>query len=91
MSLPLVSKDTYASVCRSVEEDFVSDSDFMLQYLEHIEDVNPVVHEFIEDWSKLKGDKLFKLVMGMCYIYKLLESQSEAQELEASFAALPED
>ncbi len=86
MLLPKVEKDIFASVGQSMEEDNDSDAEFIMKYSKHLEKVNPVILTFISDWSeKSKGKSFLRLVIGMLTVYRLLESQAEAEQMNRDF------
>lgn len=81
--LPVVREGTYESVAASVCEDFDKDGEFINAYLTHIEKVNPQILIFILHWVRtLEGKRLVHAIIGLCAVYKLLESESEARIFE---------
>lgn len=84
--LPRVADDTYDSVAQSIFEASDSDGEFVEQYGKHLLKHNPTVLAFMEFWiRKLKPRELMHTYIGMLVVYKLLESQAEANQLEEEF------
>lgn len=84
--LPLVSNETHQSVGHSLVESYGSDKKFMLVFTKHLKKVNPTVLQFIADWSeKIEGEEFSRLAIGMMLVYRLLESQAEAEQMDKDF------
>ena len=81
--LPTVREGTYDSVSQSLIEDYKTDGEFILEYLEHLKKVNPQILLFILKWlDKFEGKRYIYCLVGMCALYKLLESEAEAIQFE---------
>ncbi len=84
MYLPIVNAEVGHSVAEGLEEE--CDQDEIAAWkieLKKIKKQNPVISEFIWEWSKQahgKSAKLHSLICGIC-LYKLLESQAEADQM----------
>ena len=83
MNLPLVSKNTVGSTVRSAQELSQENDGFVLEFSRHVGKINPEIVFFIKKWMKYFSSPTdsVRAAMGMLMIYKLLESQAEANEL----------
>lgn len=81
--LPRVREGTYDSTAESIIGDYDTDIDFVVNYLTHLKEVNPQIALFIINWTnKLKGKRLAHSLIGLCTLYKMLESEADARQLE---------
>jgi len=80
--LPTVKPET----CFSIETIFSRDEDetFVLRYLEEIKKTNPMVGLWIERFSNKSDDPLMTSACATV-VYKMLESQLEAERLNTLF------
>lgn len=86
--LPLVSPDVGYSVANSLGDGCDLDNlDSWKKELRKIKVRNPVIAEWIKEWSRLakhNKQRLHALICGVC-VYKLLESQAEADQMNEQF------
>ena len=82
--LPFVLNEVGASIAMSMGD---NDIENIKKELKHIKKVNPAVAEFINKWSKEALDKDARLHSAFCgiLVYKLLESQAEADYMNQEF------
>lgn len=60
------------------------DVPYLKQQLARLDEENPIVAKFIRDFSKKTKDKLAVMFCGVI-IYKMLESQAEADQMNIQF------
>lgn len=82
-------KENYLPVVKpeitgSMEQDLMyhSDQSYIKEKLRHLKKKNPVVHAFLKNFSKASKDPIMT-VFGGLIIYKMLESQAEADFLNS--------
>lgn len=82
-SIPIVSPHTVSSVIRSSQEMSQENDGFVVEFSRHVGKNNPEIVFFIKKWMKYFStpNDSIRGAMGMLLIYKLLESQAEANEL----------
>jgi len=82
-SLPIVSENTVASTIRSSQELCQEPDGFTLGFSRHVGKVNPQIVLFIKRWIKQlsTANDRARAAIGMLLVYKMLESQAEANEL----------
>lgn len=78
--LPIVKPET----CFSVEKNCFSSDDFLSKHLSEIRKKNPIVGMWIDRFSKTTEDKEGSVACAVI-VYKLLESQEEANYLNSIF------
>lgn len=89
--LPTVREGTYDSVAYSLATEYETDIQFIKHYLDHIAKTNPVVMAMIMTWvNDLEGAEYIHTLMGLCALYRLLESEVEAQNFEEDFGVTPQ-
>lgn len=81
--LPFVTNEVGFSIAESIVGDEYDPETWRKEYL-HIKKVNPGVAEFIKLWSRHGDNKLKTAIMGIC-VYRLLESQAEADRMAAEY------
>jgi hypothetical protein len=77
-NLPVVTKDTGYAVCRELESE--DDNSYIVRMLARLEKENPCVAEFISRLSIQHQDPVAVSTAALL-VYRLLESQSEANAL----------
>jgi hypothetical protein len=78
--LPCVTKETGFAVCRELEQE--EDNDYIIRLLERLEDENPCVAEFVSRMA-IQHDDPVGLSTAALLVYRMLESQAEADALKA--------
>lgn len=80
MTLPFVTNEVGFNVAHGLKND---DKTNIVEGLEKIKKTNPAIAEFITKWSKQARDLDAKYHSALCgiLVYKLLESQAEAEKL----------
>lgn len=76
--LPLVTKETGYAVCRELEQD--DDNSYVIRLLEQLEEENPCIAEFVSRLA-IQHDDPVGVSTAALLVYKLLESQAEADAL----------
>lgn len=82
VSLPVVTKETGYTVCRELERE--RENDYVISLLERLEAKNPCVAEFISRLAIQHEDPV-GISTAALLVYRLLESQSEADSLTQQF------
>jgi len=84
-TLPTVTKETGYALCRELERSEYND--YVIQLLERVEAENPCVAEFVSRLA-IQHDDPVGISTAAMLVYRLLESQAEAdalrQQLEAA-------
>ncbi|KKS31678.1 MAG: hypothetical protein UU93_C0015G0017 [Candidatus Amesbacteria bacterium GW2011_GWA2_42_12] len=80
MSLPTVSKETSVSVAQGI----ASDSLFLKNFYENLKNKNPQIVLMVAELMKITGDNKTVLITAAA-VYKMLESQVEADDLKKGF------
>jgi hypothetical protein len=78
--LPSVTKETGYAVCRELER--AAGNDYVIGLLERLEEENPCVAEFVSRLAIQHGDPV-GITTAAVLVYRLLESQAEADALRA--------
>lgn len=88
--LPRVSREAYMALKHSLDENQMTDRQFALSFIEHLSEANPIVADCIYDFANKKmGHTAFvQKVLCMFVLYKLLENQAEAEELNELFGGV---
>lgn len=87
-SLPVVTKETGFAVCRELERE--RDNDYVISLLERLEGENPCIAEFISRLAIQHEDPV-GISTAALLVYRLLESQAEADDLETQFSNVKAD
>ncbi|MEZ6188353.1 MAG: hypothetical protein R3F62_25550 [Planctomycetota bacterium] len=82
--LPRVSKETGYAVCR--ELDRADNNDYIIDMLARLEGENPCVAEFVSRLA-IQNEDPVGLATAALLVYRLLESQAEADLLKQQLAA----
>ncbi len=82
--LPLVTKETGHQVCRELERE--DNNDYVIAMLERLEAENPCVAEFVSRLA-IQHDDPVGITTAALLVYRLLESQSEADALRRQLEA----
>lgn len=77
--LPKVTKETGFAVCRELEQE--ADNNYIIGLLEKLEEENPCVAEFVSRLAIQHEDPV-GISTAALLVYRLLESQAEAEELK---------
>ena len=77
--LPRVTKETGYAVCRELEQE--EDNNYIIKLLERLEEENPCVAEFVSRLAIQHEDPV-GISTAALLVYRLLESQVEADELK---------
>ena len=77
--LPRVTKETGYAVCRELEQE--ADNNYIINLLEKLEEENPCVAEFVSRLAIQHEDPV-GISTAALLVYRLLESQAEAEELK---------
>lgn len=79
--LPIVNPEVGFSITQKLGDK--SDKAIFVEQMGHIESANPVVAEFIRQWSGAeKGDAFVSAAFCGILVYLLLESQAEVNHME---------
>jgi len=78
MGIPVVSKDTANSVIHELTKGM--STDYLANLLKHVRNENPQVAEFLAAFAMKHEDPLAISTVGLL-VYRLLESQAEANHL----------
>ncbi|GIW73457.1 MAG: hypothetical protein KatS3mg102_2999 [Planctomycetota bacterium] len=81
--LPRVTRETGYAVCRELEEH--PGNDYVIRLLERLEEENPCVAEFVSRLA-IQHDDPVAVSTAALLVYRLLESQLEADELRRQLA-----
>ncbi len=84
VSLPRVTRETGFSVCRELEQ--AQGNEYVIALLERLEEENPCVAEFISRLA-IQHDDPVGVSTAALLVYRLLESQLEADALRREFEA----
>lgn len=84
MRLPRVTKETGYAVCRELER--ADNNDYVIHLLERLEEENPCIAEFVSRLSINHEDPV-GISTAALLVYRLLESQAEADSLRAQLGA----
>jgi CBS domain-containing protein len=76
--LPRVTKETGYAVCRELERE--DNNEYVIRMLERLERENPCVAEFVSRLA-IQNDDPVGIATASLLVYRLLESQSEADAL----------
>jgi hypothetical protein len=84
--LPFVTNEVGCSVAQSLSND---DKKNCITQLKRIKKTNPAIAEFIQKWASYCENKEEKIRTVMCgvLVYRLLESQAEADLMNEQFGA----
>ena len=78
--LPRVSRET----CLSVAHEISSDSLFLMNFYERLKKTNPQIVLLVAELMKITGDEK-NILTATAAVYKMLESQAEADDLKKFF------
>jgi hypothetical protein len=78
VNLPRVTKETGYAVCRELEQE--DNNDYIIQMLGRLEAQNPCVAEFVSRLA-MQHDDPVGITTAALLVYRLLESQAEADDL----------
>lgn len=81
--LPLVLPEIGFSLAESLNLN-LPDNKYVRTELKYLDDKNPVIANFIRDWSLRAKDKVRSAMCGIL-VYRLLESQAEANRMREEF------
>jgi hypothetical protein len=84
MGLPTVTKETGHAICRELERD--DNNAYVIKLLERLEGENPCVAEFVSRLA-IQHDDPVGITTAAVLVYRLLESQAEADDLRQQLAA----
>lgn len=76
--LPVVTRETGYAVCRELEQ--AEGNEYILHLIERLETENPCIAEFISRLA-IQHDDPVAISTAALLVYRLLESQAEADEL----------
>ena len=80
--LPVVNRE----VCFGLHEDMNDPIDWVKNYTQHVTDTNPVVAEFLVNFTKGMQEKTAaRVAWAGLVVYRMLEAQAECQKLEEIF------
>ena len=82
--LPIVTQETGYAVCRELERS--EHNDYVIGLLERVERENPCLAEFVSRLAMQHGDPVGISTAAML-VYRLLESQAEADSLRQQLGA----
>lgn len=82
--LPTVTKETGYALCRELERS--EHNDYVIQLLERVEAQNPCVAEFVSRLA-IQHDDPVGISTAAMLVYRLLESQAEADALREQLEA----
>lgn len=83
--LPKVTTETGYAVCRELER--VDHNDYVIRLLERLEEENPCVAEFVSRLA-IQHDDPAGISTAAILVYRLLESQAEADALAREIGGL---
>ena len=79
--LPLVDQAIPYALAQSLEG--VSKHKIFVEFLNHLDEVNPVIADFIRNSIEdFQGETRWKIFLTAYGVYKLLENQAEVNDLE---------
>jgi hypothetical protein len=81
--LPTVTKETGYAICRELERE--DNNAYVIQLLERLEGDNPCVAEFVSRLA-IQHDDPVGITTAAVLVYRLLESQAEADDLRKQLA-----
>ncbi len=81
--LPTVTKETGYAICRELERE--DNNAYVIQLLERLEGENPCVAEFVSRLA-IQHDDPVGITTAAVLVYRLLESQAEADDLREQLA-----
>lgn len=84
MHLPQVTKETGFAVCRELEHE--DNNDYIIGMLQRLEAENPCVAEFVSRLA-IQHDDPVGITTAALLVYRLLESQAEADSLRRQLEA----
>ncbi|MBX3466367.1 MAG: hypothetical protein KF878_05645 [Planctomycetes bacterium] len=82
--LPRVTRETGFAVCRELEQE--DNNDYIIAMLERLEGSNPCVAEFVSRLA-IQHDDPVGITTAALLVYRLLESQAEADDLRRQLDA----
>lgn len=82
--LPRVTRETGFAVCRELEQE--DNNDYIIAMLARLERVNPCVAEFVSRLA-IQHDDPVGITTAALLVYRLLESQAEADDLRRQLDA----
>lgn len=84
MHLPRVTRETGYAVCRELEQE--DNNDYIISMLARLEAANPCVAEFVSRLA-IQHDDPVGITTAALLVYRLLESQAEADDLRRQLDA----